>query len=386
MKKFILFLAIMLLCSPVFSQQKDSNFEEVITDTIDGVIVPQDRARDFPITVPNPQEFFTPSKNDILKAEGKLFDFVEKASSEKEWYTDKPDLSKKLSNYKRQYAGIIENGKRKIWFNLLSMSKDTENWKSGPVLSVSGFTVWYDIDSSTFNRLSGCNLGKRKEASEQQEALGKADVAINFEGRDRIFFDKPLIYTEEPLSLAKDFEIALKGLKAEKNIVVVTMGKGWSLKSEEERNLDLNELESILNGNGFKTILFVQGQNDLGPIQILRKVEREKQALAKEELLRIAVNKAKALRYNTEEMNIIYDEGNVKLKEHCKRLGVSVYDEKTKQWEKVESSTPEKDFPVLAGRNYQAIYFGPKNQQKGGDLWVFVDIDTGEIIKWVGGK
>ena len=107
---------------------------------------------------------------------------------------------------------------------------------------------------------------------------------------------------------------------------------------------------------------------------------------SKDELLNTAVNRAKGLGYDTEKMNVIYDEGNIKLKEHCNRLGVSTYNKKTGKWGKEEPSTPEKDFPVLVGRNYQAIYFSPKQIQKGGDLWIFIDKNTGEIIKWVGGK
>jgi hypothetical protein len=85
-------------------------------------------------------------------------------------------------------------------------------------------------------------------------------------------------------------------------------------------------------------------------------------------------------------MTVIYDENNAKLKEHSKRSGVSIYNKKTDTWEKASASTSEKDFPVLLGRNYQAVYFAPKVQQKGGDLWVFIDKITGEIILWVCGK
>jgi hypothetical protein len=104
----------------------------------------------------------------------------------------------------------------------------------------------------------------------QQKTIGKADVEILFEQRDRIFFNKPLIYTEEPLSLDRDFEITLKGLKVDKNLVVVTMGKGWSIESQHH---DLDNIQDILKRNGFKKILFLQGQNDIGPFQILREVE-----------------------------------------------------------------------------------------------------------------
>jgi len=109
-------------------------------------------------------------------------------------------------------------------------------------------------------------------------------------------------------------------------------------------------------------------------------------SLSQEETISIAIKKAKELGYNPGEMNIIFDEGNKKLKDHLSRVGVSVYDEKTKEWKSESGTTPEKEYPLLAGRNYQAVYFSPKMSMKGGDLWVFVDNDTGEVITFIGGE
>lgn len=113
---------------------------------------------------------------------------------------------------------------------------------------------------------------------------------------------------------------------------------------------------------------------------------KDQAELSQDEVIRIASDKAQELGFKTEEMSVLFDEDNAKIIEHSRRSGVSVYNKKTGKWDKALPSTPEKDFPVLEGRNYQAVYFAPKAQRMGGDLWVFVDKSTGEVIKWVLGK
>jgi len=107
---------------------------------------------------------------------------------------------------------------------------------------------------------------------------------------------------------------------------------------------------------------------------------------SQEDILSAAIKKANDLGYEIKEMNVSYDEGNKALKKHLKRIGVSVYNEKTGEWEPELPRTPEQEYPELAGRNYQAIYFGPKEMLKGGDLWVFIDKDTGKVISHIAGQ
>ncbi len=108
--------------------------------------------------------------------------------------------------------------------------------------------------------------------------------------------------------------------------------------------------------------------------------------LTKEQIIKIAISKSEEIGYNSEEMDIVYDENNKKIKEHLMNVGVTIYNEETKKWDEVLPTTPEKEYPALAGKNYQSVYFGPKEMQKGGDLWIFIDRDTGEVIKWIGGE
>jgi len=108
---------------------------------------------------------------------------------------------------------------------------------------------------------------------------------------------------------------------------------------------------------------------------------------SQKEVIRIATEKAKELGYSLKNMGIIlYDEDHKVLKQHLLREGISVYDEETNQWIPEQPTTPEEEYPALKGRGYQAVYFGPKNPQKGGDLWVFVDKDTGEVITYICGQ
>jgi hypothetical protein len=108
--------------------------------------------------------------------------------------------------------------------------------------------------------------------------------------------------------------------------------------------------------------------------------------LTKEQVLDIALNKAKDLGYKVEDMDILYDENNAAIKKHLLREGVSTYNVITKEWVKDLATTPEKEYPELSGKDYQSVYFGPKEMRLGGDLWVFIDRDSGKIIKFVRGK
>ncbi|HNX68773.1 MAG TPA: hypothetical protein PLL75_07810 [Candidatus Omnitrophota bacterium] len=108
--------------------------------------------------------------------------------------------------------------------------------------------------------------------------------------------------------------------------------------------------------------------------------------LSKERIIEIAKAKASAWKFKVETMTITYDDGNLELKKFLMREGVSQYDKQTGKWIPVEGTTPERWRPKLASRDFQAVYFAPKQQMKGGDFWVFVDRNTGEVIDVVGGK
>ena len=108
--------------------------------------------------------------------------------------------------------------------------------------------------------------------------------------------------------------------------------------------------------------------------------------LTQEQFIRIAVDKARELGYDTQEMDVVFDEGNKNITEHLKRIGVFTYNEETQQLEKDPPTTPEEEYPELKDRDYQAVYIGPKAGLLGSDLWVFIDKHSGEVIKYVCGQ
>lgn len=108
--------------------------------------------------------------------------------------------------------------------------------------------------------------------------------------------------------------------------------------------------------------------------------------LPKEKIINIAVERAAKLGFPKEQTTFVYDEGNKKIKENTRNAGVTTYNEKIDEWVQDPKTTPEKKYPVLEGRNYQAVYFSTNNVQLGGDLWIFVDKYSGEVLYYVFGK
>ena len=129
--------------------------EEINTDSIDGVIVPQASGRNFYYNN-RIKGYFTPSQEDILKAESKLIDYIQETTSPGLDYPLIPDLSQKLANYKRQYVGIILEDGNKIWLNFFC-DPHNDGWKYGVISVIGGggcyFNVLYDIKSEEFSHL-----------------------------------------------------------------------------------------------------------------------------------------------------------------------------------------------------------------------------------------
>jgi len=153
-------LFLSLLLNPghkiLFAGKETYDFEEIKTETIDGVIVPQDRAVSF-FYGNKVKGYFTPLREDILKAESKVFDYIRDNTPQALGYPYAPDIDKKLANYKRQYVGVIFKDKRKIWINFFC-NYGNDSWKNSPLSVIGGgacyFNVLYDIDSGLFSGLS----------------------------------------------------------------------------------------------------------------------------------------------------------------------------------------------------------------------------------------
>lgn len=112
-----------------------------------------------------------------------------------------------------------------------------------------------------------------------QKLIDYCDLALLFESRDIIFFIKPDVLTDEPLSLDRHNLVeTFKANLGRHAFAIIEMGKGWSVKIEEEKIKDLNHLQSLAKEGGFSRVMFLQGQNNLGFVQILRDVKLDSHA------------------------------------------------------------------------------------------------------------
>ena len=151
----LLFIPFFVWRQSVRAQEHFGSFDEIQTETIDGVIVPQDKARDF-YGSSSVTAYFTPSRDDVLAAESQLQEYLEEKTPQSLGFPFVPDLGQDLANYKRQYVGIILNGKKKIWLNFFCNALNA-NWRQMPYSVLGGggcyFNLLYDIESGAFSDL-----------------------------------------------------------------------------------------------------------------------------------------------------------------------------------------------------------------------------------------
>ncbi len=143
--RLVLAISFLLLSGmPVFSQDSVT----VKTDKIDGIIY-----TNFADWKPLVQatEFWTPTKEEVLKAEEKIEEYLR---SDPARYAE---LWRKLPNYKRQYVGIIVNGHKRIFCNFFcSKTFFPSEYLSVPLVVDDGgecfFRIEYDLgDKKCYN-------------------------------------------------------------------------------------------------------------------------------------------------------------------------------------------------------------------------------------------
>ena len=140
------------------SHAAEMPYEVITTDKFEGLIVPKDAALGFlGIELSSDEkdttEYWTPTKEDVLKAEEKLEPYLTRLAPRQS-----PDLGKKLVQYRRQYVGIFYNGYKYLYMNFFCHNFKADDWKNSPVIVMDGgdcfFRLWYDIASGTFSRLN----------------------------------------------------------------------------------------------------------------------------------------------------------------------------------------------------------------------------------------
>ena len=93
--------------------------------------------------------YWTPSEEDILILEEKLAPFLREHSDQ---FNRQPPVWEQLDTYKRQYAGVIVNGKQIIYGNFFCTDTGMD-WKKDWVFVADGgdcyFQLQYDMDSET---------------------------------------------------------------------------------------------------------------------------------------------------------------------------------------------------------------------------------------------
>jgi hypothetical protein len=151
-----LVVAVALAFAVVLTQAQakaDEPFEVVKTSEFEGVIISREKAVDFmkAFSGMTEKETWTPDKNEIIKLEARIKAYLKKAAAKRS-----PNLWSKLATYKRQYVGIMRDGRKLIFSNFFCTAYDMD-WKTKPVAIDDGgdcfFTVLYDSASASFSAL-----------------------------------------------------------------------------------------------------------------------------------------------------------------------------------------------------------------------------------------
>ena len=93
-----------------------------------------------------------PLPQDIATLEAVLPEYLRTAAAPRS-----PELWQKSSSYKRQYAGMLENGNLLIHMNAFCDAVG-QDWQQEPVVVMDGgdcyFTLVYNVQTGTFERLN----------------------------------------------------------------------------------------------------------------------------------------------------------------------------------------------------------------------------------------
>jgi hypothetical protein len=100
----------------------DKDFPIVDTPAYKGAIVPAEEAARHRYLAKNYKDFWTPTTNEVAKAEAKLAAFIETS-------TDKQaaEIRKKLRRFRRQYVGYTADGEKRILCSFLPGVKEGQD-------------------------------------------------------------------------------------------------------------------------------------------------------------------------------------------------------------------------------------------------------------------
>jgi len=92
----------------------DKDFAIVDTPAYKGAIVPAEEAERHRYLAKHYKQFWTPTTNDIAKAEARLTAFIEASTD-----THAAEIRKKLKRFRRQYVGYTADGERRVLCSFL---------------------------------------------------------------------------------------------------------------------------------------------------------------------------------------------------------------------------------------------------------------------------
>ena len=106
------------------------------------------------------------------------------------------------------------------------------------------------------------------------------------------------------------------------------------------------------------------------------------------DILAIADKEAQGLGYDIERMGVSFDLYNSEWNAYWKTVneGVQVLEPGENKFrplsEQERQQTTDQLMEGLSDRNYWTVYYSPLAEDvRDGDLWVFIDCDTGEVVK-----
>lgn len=123
-------------------------YPPVSGDGYEGVIVPEHDAGAFE---PRAEGYWTPTADDVARLEAGLPEYLRQAAPERA-----PQLWQRLGEYKRQYAGLIRDGRRLVYANYFCSTFD-DSWRSAPLFVMDGgacfFQLTYDVERDSYQDL-----------------------------------------------------------------------------------------------------------------------------------------------------------------------------------------------------------------------------------------
>jgi hypothetical protein len=136
-------------CLPIENQ-----WTPVTVDGKQGVVVSEADAQDMAASMfwRDADSAWMPTVADLEPLEARIDAYAQTVKS-----ISYQPIPASLDDYKRQYAGFIENGERKIGVNGFCNSAGIGNWRSEPVFVMDGgvcfFTAVYNADAGSFEEM-----------------------------------------------------------------------------------------------------------------------------------------------------------------------------------------------------------------------------------------